>query len=307
MYVENQDRIVRYDVRDELHFIQARKAAEDHTTWMPAVLVAYADGFADVLYLAESEPPVGFPIGRPAWVTEKWGVLALLADRGNVSGVDDLHELADSVFARAGSTELYFMPIKRVAQRADGTDELVYATVIHPDGVERFSIVRRVDAEWAADIMEVVNSCSTWGEVRQIASRELLHVLLERCGYGTIEDYLQLLDIGSRPRDAFDGLMGRIVDVGHAVVPRDDEPFFEDMIVGFADGDFPPAIDFLQGSLMPRNLAENYGHQFETVLNGTYLELRPEGGPPIVAAMEGRGFRCVEDPDLLLAGLRSRR
>lgn len=39
---------------------------------------------------------------------------------------------------------------------------------------------------------------------------------------------------------------------------------------------------------------------FETVFNGTFLELPPESGPLIIEAMEQLGYQCVERLELFL-------
>jgi hypothetical protein len=300
----NHDRVVRYDIRGTVHPIQARKAWEDNDTWLAAVVVAHADGFIDVLFLAESEDADDVPIGRPVWVTERWGVLAYADENGNAIAIKKLADMPQSVFALAGAERLGFVSVRRVEDEQPDLDELVYGTVTDLGGDNCFFINRRVDAEYAAEIEEVVRSCSTWGEVREVASLELYDDLLSRCGYGTLDDYLQHLKIGRPIRGAFEMGAETFEELGHSGLPDDDEPFDADEISGYIDGDFPPAPDYLQDQLLPDDLADEYGHKMETIFNGTYLKLPPESQQPIVAAMEKLGYRCVEDPDLFIDGFR---
>ena len=68
-------------------------------------------------------------------------------------------------------------------------------------------------------------------------------------------------------------------------------------------GDFPPMPAYVQEEILPKDLADEYGYRYETMFNGTCLELSPESGPPIVEAMEKLGYRCTEKPELFYAEL----
>ena len=133
---------------------------------------------------------------------------------------------------------------------------------------------------------------------------ELYDDLLGRCGYGTLDDYLQHLAIGRPVPGAVEYGTEAFDELAHSGLPDDDEPFDELHISGYQDGDFPPAPDYLQDQLLPDDLADEWGHKMETIFNGTYLKLPPESQQPIVSAMEKLGYTCVEDPGLFIDGFR---
>ncbi len=296
---DRHERVVHFQLKGNVHFIQARKAWEDEDTWTAGVAVSKFDGVVGVVFSAEGEH---LPPGRPVWVTERWGVLAYVHEDGNAIAVKDLVDIPRSVFARAGTQRLMFNAVERLEEPAGDLEELVYGTIAGMDGEDRFSIVRRVDAEYGAEIAEVINSCTTWGEVRQMASPRLWTDLLGRTGYGGIEEFTADLNIGNPVPGAESYAADRYVELDHSGLPDDDEPFEPIMIAGFQDGDYPPAIEFLQESLVPSHLADEFGARVETIFNGTFLYLSPESGPPIVEAMEELGHRCVEAPELFYAG-----
>ena len=300
----SHDRLVRYDATGTVHPMQVRKALEDTDTWMAAVVVASAEPFIDVLFLAASESADDLPIGRPVWVSEKWSVLAFADEDGNVFAIKDLADAPpESVWALAGAERLGFVPVRRVEDEQPDLGELVYATGATLGGDECFHINRREDVEYAAEVMKVIESCSTWGEVRELASLELYDDLLSRCGYGTLDDYWQHLEIGQPVPGAHEMAAESFDGLDHSGLPDDDEPFDVDDIHCLQDGDFPPAPEYLQDQLLPDDLADKYGHKMETIFNGTYLQIPPENAQPIVAAMEKLGYRCVEDRGLFIDGL----
>jgi hypothetical protein len=329
--------IVRYRISPRVNPTQARLAWEDVGTWAPGFLLAYDGETATVAMLedvdlvpqgseGDAAPSLvdedglarggfdlaetstdGLPVGGLVWVTERWSILAFPDEHGNAIARLPASRMVGSLFILAGAGRLRFLLARvvddPVEQEAD-PEELVYGTVTGLDGVECFLINRRADAEYAAEIMEVIGSCSTWGEVRELASLDLYDELLSRCGYGTLDDYLQHLKIGVPIPGAFDVGAEAFDELGHTEFPDDDDAFDAMGISGYQDGDFPPAPDWLQEQLLPRSLAAEYGRAFETVFNGTYLELPPESGSAIVAAMEALGYRCVEDPRLFTAAFR---
>jgi hypothetical protein len=154
------------------------------------------------------------------------------------------------------------------------------------------------DAVYAAEIIEIVNSCSTWGEVREMATAEHLDALLGRAGYGSVDEYIQDLSVGRPIPGAAEYGAEMFAELGHTEPPKDDTPFDPDDIEGYQTADFPPATEYIQEEFLPKDLADKFGFRFETTFNGTFLQLPPESGPPILAAMEKRGYQCTERSDL---------
>lgn len=294
--------IVRYTISWTMNPIQARLATEDEDTWQEAVVISEDDDVIGVLFVPEDTRDDDLPPGRRVWITERWRVLAFPHEAGQVFAIPDVKDVPDSIFGLTDADKLRFILATRIDEPETRVDELVYATITGLDGVERFSIVRRADAEYAAEIAEVVNSCSTWGEVRKVASPQLWEDLLGRTGYGDLKEFTRDLSIGNPVPGAEAYAAQRYAELGYSNPPGDDEPFESVKISGFQDGDYPPATELLQESLLPRSLADEFGHRYETIFNGTFLELSPESGEPIVEAMEELGYRCVEEPELFYAG-----
>jgi hypothetical protein len=81
--------------------------------------------------------------------------------------------------------------------------------------------------------------------------------------------------------------------------PQDDDPFDVGDIGASCDGDWPawPARGTLQW--MPEDIQQQFGAIYGTVHNGDYLLLDPSQEAQIVAAPEGRGYRCTRDDEVV--------
>lgn len=323
--------IAHYRLGGQVHWIQAGKAWEDDKTWRCGTLHAYDGETATIVFQdpddsgknSSSHEPVtsdenggkyaraafdleeaaveNLPLGGLVWVTEQWGVLAFPDEHGNAVALHPTAGMVGTLFARIGTSQLRFLHARRVEEPIEMEDEgveLAYGTVTGTDGVTRFSIIPMEDAEYAARVIDVVSSCATWGEVREMADGDLYDDLLGRSGFGTVEEYVQDLNIGRPIPGAVEHGTERFAELGVSGPPEDDEPFDWEVIEGWQTADFPPATETIQEAFLPQDLADEFGFRSETTFNGTFLELPPESGPPIVAAMEDLGYRCVERPEL---------
>jgi hypothetical protein len=324
-------RAIRYRLGGQVHWIQAGKAWEDDETWRDGTLLAYDgetatvafhspfesggdtdpdsegtgaefDGeFARAAFDLEEAAVENLPLGGQVWVTDRWNVLAFPDEKGNAFALRPEREMEGTLFARIGVSHLRFLLARAVEEPVEeqhDSDELAYGTVTGLDDVTRFSIIPMEDAVYAAEIIEIVNSCSTWGEVREMATAEHLDALLGRAGYGSVDEYIQDLSVGRPIPGAAEYGAEMFAELGHTEPPKDDEPFDPNDIEGYQTADFPPATEYIQEEFLPKDLADEFGFRFETTFNGTFLQLPPESGPPIVAAMEKLGYRCTERSDL---------
>jgi hypothetical protein len=326
----------RYRLGGQVHWIQAGKAWEDDETWRDGILLAYDGETATVMFddqagsgeesSSEAEGVTGkddgeyaraafdleeaavenLPLGGVVLVTERWYVLAHPDEHGNAIALRPADGMAGTLFARVGTNRLRFLLARRVdepTEQEDGVVELAYGTVTGLDDVTRFSIIPMADAEYAAQVIDIFNGCATWGEVRETATPEQYADIAGRAGYGTIDEYLQDLNIGRPIPGAAEYGAEKYAELGHAGPPADDEPFDPNIIEGVQTGDFPPMPAYVQEAILPEDLADEYGYRYETMFNGTCLELSAESGPPIVEAMEKLGYRCTEKPELFYAEL----
>lgn len=101
-----------------MHWIQARKAWEDEENWRPGHLTAvlgrqmavdFADGSTS-MYWSMSAPLISGSLPVPAFVNERWHVLAIGSADGNVIGVGSVHR-EHGVFAMAGERQMAFLSI----------------------------------------------------------------------------------------------------------------------------------------------------------------------------------------------------
>jgi hypothetical protein len=50
---------------------------------------------------------------------------------------------------------------------------------------------------------------------------------------------------------------------------------------------------------LPREVIEQFGHVYETVFNGTYVDFPSGQRDEILAMLERRGYHCIEDQTLI--------
>lgn len=292
-----------YGAGEQVHWIQARKASEDHDTWRAGNIVSI-DGRVIAVEVEGEDRPVYFESAgahHPArsgiervWVTERWHVLAYPDPPGNAIGLRPPGDDPGSVFDRAGAKRLRFISIRRTEPI-----EYVYATVTGIDGNDYFFVLPRPAAEDVADVMRIINTCKTWGEVRRHASLERYKELLGVAGYGSLDEYVEHIFVGRPIPGALEGAARDWEDKHWAGgLPADDDPFDPMEIDAYNSGDYPPTFEYLQNVCLPADLIGEYGKRYETSINGTFASISPERGPEVVAELERRGHRCVEETDL---------
>lgn len=287
----------------QVHWIQARKATEDHESWQEG-LVRQIDGPVITVVLEGHDHPAHFEsagarllagsgIDR-VWVSERWSVLAYPDQDGNVIGIQPPGKNPESIFDRAGTQRLRYVSITRTEPV-----EYVYATVTGIDGNDYFFVLPRPDAEDVADIMRIMNSCQTWGEVRRAASLERYKEILGVAGYGSLEEYVEHIFVGRPIPGALEAAAREWEEKNwERGLPADDDPFDPMEIDAYHSGDYPPTFEFLQNICLPEDLLREFGERYETSINGTFATIPPEKGPEVVVELEGRGHPCVEETDL---------
>jgi hypothetical protein len=278
------DGVAQYELTGNPHPIQARKAWEDNETWMAGTLLGIKDRVATVAYIdggdvggdsTDREQENGLSIGGRVWVTERWGVLAFADEDGNAIAIRSLDELGDSIFGRIGAVRLRFVSAKLVAESPEAPREevieFVYGNVTARDGVTRFGIVPRAVAEDTAQFVGVVNSCTSWGEVREMASEDHYSELLTRAGR----------DEGDPPGD------GDVFDPNGTESMRSVE--------------YPMTPYAAHELFLPGDIQDRYGEWGERFLEGSVLWIPVKNGAAVVAELRRRGHTCIENVGLLAA------
>ena len=297
----------RFRLGGSVHWIQARKAWEDPGSWMPGVLLAMDEDTATVRFVDELDlrggiPPdvqvggaddgemargafqikeaslQGLPIGELVWVTERWGVLAFVDEDGNAFALRPLTGMAGTIFVRAAASQLRFLLsrfIDEVAEPegepAEEFDEFIYGTVSGLDGVDRFFVVPKDVAEYTAQVVDIVNWCSTWGEVREAATEEQYSMLLSGAG----------LDEAEPPED------------GNRFDPND--------VDGLQSASYPMTHEVAHELYLPGDLLHSFGEVEQRFLEGPVWTIPVENGPALVAELEKRGHKCTENIAVLAA------
>jgi hypothetical protein len=83
----------------------------------------------------------------------------------------------------------------------------------------------------------------------------------------------------------------------------DDEPparsdrFNADRLPGFSDGDYPPWLQTEVGTVFPAILAEEFGLQQQSMINGPYWEIPAELDQPIVERLVHLGYSVTRRDD----------
>ena len=161
---------------------------------------------------------------------------------GNAIGIQPPGKNPNSVFDRAGTQRLRYLSIKRLEPI-----EYVYAEVTGIDGNDYFFVLPRPDAEDVADVMRIMNSCKTWGEVRQAASLDRYKEILGVAGYGSLEEYVEHIFIGRPIPGALEAAARDWEEQNwESGLPADDDPFDPMELDAYHSGDYPPTFEFLQ-------------------------------------------------------------
>jgi hypothetical protein len=119
-----------------------------------------------------------------------------------------------------------------------------------------------------AQIYEVLASATTWGELR-----------------------------GKLPEETFREMVALQRDEQEAP-PDDARPFAAAEFIPYVEGDWPPWPAQQMLEWMPARVGE-LGSSEPSAVSGDSLALSPEREPEIVRALEGEGFTCRRDDDLV--------
>ena len=259
-----------YRPGQQVHWIQARKATEDYESWREATVERIDGSVITVLCEGEHEPAHFTSAGaghlarsgiERVWVSERWSVLAYPDPEGNVVGIQPPGKNPDSVFDRAGTQRLRYLSIKRLEPT-----EYVYAAVTGIDGNDYFFVLPRDYVEDVADVMRIMNSCKTWGEVRRAASLERYKEILGVAGYGSLEEYVEHIFVGRPIPGALEAAAREWEEQNWVSgIPADDDPFDPMEIDAYHCGDYPPIFESLQNSCLPQDLLDEFGGAFRNV------------------------------------------
>lgn len=150
-----------------------------------------------------------------------------------------------------------------------GTDTLVYG-VFQGDEV---AFLPRQQAQGLAQLWRALDSAQTWGQFRRMVPAHIYEEVVSA--------------VGDSENMAEDGL------------PHSDAPFDRDEIPGHTDGDWPalPARQMLDW--VPQEVRERYGRVVSTRFNGDYLVFRARDATAVAQALQGHGYTCVRDDDLV--------
>lgn len=170
-------------------------------------------------------------------------------------------------------------------EATDWSDELVL--IVLPQAEYEYW-VRRLD----------VRSCSTWGEVRALGD-DVYAEVLGLAGYGTFEEYSQHLAIqGEAPLIGAEQTAREQWLASDHDLPDLDDDFDVNSLGAFADGDWPPSVNYLMHALLPDELVRNHGSTYMTVLNGVQATLMVDHRDAVLAEMASRGYTMVREPGL---------
>lgn len=300
MTKEERLRLARNEA-GQVHPIQARKAAEDRETWRSAqvldvrgrLIEVRFDGGEDATFMSGRAHLVALDRVRRALITERWGVMSFRSDDIASPATGYGGEPPSSVFDRAGSSRLRMIGVRRVP------DEYVYGTVTGIDDEQYFYLVPRAEAEEVSDIMEIMTTCRTWGDLRGRASPARFEEILDLAGYNDFDAFAAHLTVGRSIPGVYEEAAQAWKQRRQAGIPADDERFDPYEIDSFHSADWPPALEYLQHQYLPAEVVGPHGRRYETTINGSYVEIPVDEGPAAIAVLERLGIVCVEETELL--------
>lgn len=184
--------------------------------------------------------------------------------------------------------------------QVDPEMDLVYTTLRGLDDVDRFEIAPKDVMEYAAQVINVATSCTTWGEVREMATSEIYQEFLDRAGYGGIDGYLNHVGEGKAIRGHEAMAMDKYFHMDFDSLPPDDAEFLIEDVDGYMVGDFPPMSGYAQTMCLPADVLDEYGERYETTLNGTFTDIPAHNAEAVLATLRSRGYRCEENRGLFV-------
>jgi hypothetical protein len=158
-------------------------------------------------------------------------------------------------------------------------------------------ILPREVAKEQASLVDLIE-CGTWGELRRQATPEQFEEILGLAGYGSFEDYTKYLAVGRLvPRAE---LAAAVSFLEEDKEWPDDEDLFEVRRIGaYSDGDWPPDPLYLMDQYLPREIIDEFGDEYETVFNGTFVRFDVDDREAILAALCALSHTCTEEQGLI--------
>ncbi|MDP9476105.1 MAG: hypothetical protein M3R38_10555 [Actinomycetota bacterium] len=224
------------------------------------------DGSNDVL-LAE-----GRNARQPAWSPDGTRV-AFTGTTGDTSEIYVVN--ADG----SNQTQLTGRKIAETSREARRT------RVLYGDAGDRLVFIGEEEARDFVRLHEAMQA-KTWGEFKAKAPSDWYEAAVERLKEQMMDELYE--DEGSDP------IEGQTFEE-----PAAEERFDADEIPGHADGDWPEWPHGNLESWIPDEVQERFGTMVSNFPFGDYLELLPEHEDEIVRAMQGHGYDCVRDDDLV--------
>lgn len=284
--------LIRFELTPLQHYIQARKAVEDTDGWRAVTVIDEEDGVV-TLAVGDWTTHEQLPPGQPMWITERRGVIAVPSERGNVFSTGYGRE--GTIFETADADKLHFATIKATERPAPEQD-LLWTTLRGLDDIDRLLIAPRTDMRYILDVVDVMTTSTTWGDVKKKATRELYEEILVRSGRGSLDEYLAIAQDVAPVRGYEAELAKEYERRGYSSMPADHEPFDAEEVEGYIIGDWPQMVETIMERLIPRELAQRHGQLVHTVISGDYLHIPAEHAGPVVADLRDLGYRCFRDP-----------
>jgi hypothetical protein len=167
--------------------------------------------------------------------------------------------------------------------------------------------IPRDRAVYLAAMHGVLQTATTWGEVRERLSPEAYQDLLEASGATERPDF-ETFYRRERRRARREGrrLTRRAAWRAYVALepderqPLPEDPFWASSIGCYMDGDWPGWPKHEMVFWVPRAIQDRYGEYSESVHNGEFLEFSPEDEPALVEAFARHGCPCTRDDELVL-------
>jgi hypothetical protein len=158
-------------------------------------------------------------------------------------------------------------------------------------------ILPREVAKEQASLVDLIE-CGTWGELRAKATPEQFEEILGLAGYGSFEDYTKYLAVG-RPVPGVELTAADSFLEEDKEWPDDDDLFEVRRIGAYGDGDWPPDPLYLMDQHLPQEVIDEFGDEYETVFNGTFVRFDVQDREAILAALRALGHTYTEDQALI--------
>lgn len=85
-----------------------------------------------------------------------------------------------------------------------------------------------------------------------------------------------------------------------ADLPSPDAPMDPDAIPGNSDGDWPAWPDQIMLAILPHDVIERFGEEWESMLSGSHMSFDAQDEQAIVQALTDHGYRCTRDDQVIV-------